>query len=101
MTAAVMDRCLLVPSVDDNGTQRITVLDADESVVCGAYKPPGHTHWRLFMSAALARAGSPAALMPAQHLLTARRADACRWLTLIGHLYAHPAEAGTPAGRSR
>lgn len=48
MTAAVI--CPLVSSVDDNGTQRITVLDADETVVCGAYKPPGHTHWRLFIS---------------------------------------------------
>lgn len=99
MTAAVI--CPLVSSVDDNGTQRITVFDADESVMCGAYKPPGHTHWRLFMSAALARVGSPAALMPAQHLLTPRRADACQWLRLIGHLYAHPAEAGTAATTSR
>ncbi|MDP7732706.1 hypothetical protein EI067_29605 [Mycobacterium paragordonae] len=83
-------------SVDENGTQRITLLDADDSVLCGAYKPPGHTHWRLYMSAALARVGAPAALMPATHLLTARREDACQWLELIGHLYAHPAEARIP-----
>ncbi|WP_301150635.1 hypothetical protein [Mycobacterium simiae] len=88
--------CPVVSSVDDNGTQRITLLDADDSVLCGAYKPPGHTHWRLYMSAALARVGAPAALMPATHLLTARREDACQWLELIGHLYAHPAEARIP-----
>lgn len=98
----MIERCPLVSSVDDNGTQRITVLDAeDASVVCGAYKPPGHTHWRLFMSAALARTGSPAAPLPAQHLLAPRRADACQWLALIGHLYAHPAAPGTATAVSR
>lgn len=94
MNTAAIDLCPVVSSVDDNGTQRITLLGADASVLCGAYKPPGHTHWRLYMSAALANVGSPSGLMPAQHLLTPRRADACAWLELIGHLYAHPASAG-------
>ncbi|WP_156296857.1 hypothetical protein [Mycobacterium paragordonae] len=95
MSTAAIEVCPVVSSVDENGTQRITLLDADDSVLCGAYKPPGHTHWRLYMSATLAGVGSPPALMPAQHLLTPRRADACQWLGLIGHLYAHPAAAGT------
>lgn len=91
MSTAAIELCPVVSSVDDNGTQRITLLDADASILCGAYKPAGHTHWRLYMSAALASVGSPSAPVPAQHLLTPHRAGACQWLELIGHLYTHPA----------
>jgi hypothetical protein len=72
MSTAVIDLCPVVSSIDDNGTQRITLLDADDSVLCGAYKPPGHTYWRPYMSAALARVGPQTVLMPAQHVLAPR-----------------------------
>lgn len=70
MSTAAIEVCPVVSSVDENGTQRITLLDGDDSVLCGAYYPPGHTQWRLYMSAALGRVGAPPALMPATHLLT-------------------------------
>jgi hypothetical protein len=31
----VIDLCPVVSSIDDNGTQRITLLDADDSELCG------------------------------------------------------------------
>lgn len=95
--SAATELCPVVCSVDDNGTERMTLLGADASILGGAYKPAGHAHWRLYMSAALASVGSRSALMPAQHLLTPRRADACQWLELIGHLYAHPGHDEAPS----
>lgn len=35
-----------IASVDDNGTERITVFDDDTSVICGAFRPVGHLYWR-------------------------------------------------------
>jgi hypothetical protein len=37
----------VIDSVDDNGTERITVFDHDTSVMCGAFRPAGHLYWRL------------------------------------------------------
>lgn len=82
-----------------SGTQRITLLDGDDSVLCGTYKPPGHSRWRLYMSATLARVGSPAALMLAQHLRTLRR-DAFRGVTpaLTGEYACHASGVVFTAG---
>lgn len=80
----------VVASVDDNGTERITVFDDDTTVICGAFKPAGHLYWRLYMTAAVASSDSPAPQVPPSPLLTARRQDACRWLEIIAHLYVHP-----------
>jgi hypothetical protein len=77
----------VIDSVDDNGTERITVFDHDTSVMCGAFRPAGHLYWRLYLTAAVASADSPATQLPPPHLLTARRQDACRWLEIIAHLY--------------
>ncbi|PBJ36286.1 hypothetical protein BB737_16950 [Mycobacterium avium subsp. hominissuis] len=84
----------MIASVDDNGTERITVFDHnDTSVICGAFKPAGQLYWRLYLTTAVASADSPATRMPPTPLLTARREDACRWLEIIAHLYAHPGVA--------
>jgi len=91
MSTAVIDLCPVASSIDDNGTQRITLLDADDSELCGAYKPPGHTYWRSYMSAALARVGPHTVLMPAQHVLAPRptghgRSQSAAWpANLWGH----------------
>jgi len=37
---------------------------------------------------------SVGAKIPSQHLLTARRQDACRWLEVIAHFDTHPGAAG-------
>lgn len=79
-----------IASVDDNGTERITVFDDDTSVICGAYRPAGHLYWRLYLTAAVASTDTPCPQMPPPHLLSTRREDACRWLEIIAHLYAHP-----------
>ncbi len=39
-----------IASVDDNGTERITVFDDDTSVICGAFRPVGHLYWRLYLA---------------------------------------------------
>ncbi|MGE2817917.1 hypothetical protein ACQI5H_22650 [Mycobacterium heidelbergense] len=83
-----------IASIDDNGTERITVFDDDTSVICGAYRPVGHLYWRLYLAAAVASAACPTAQVPPPHLLAARREDACRWVELIGRLYTHPAAVG-------
>jgi hypothetical protein len=79
----------VVASVDDNGTERITVYD-HTSVICGAFKPAGHLYWRLYLTAAVASTDCPATRVPPPPVLTARRQDACRWLEVIAHLYTHP-----------
>jgi hypothetical protein len=81
----------VVTSVDDNGTERITVFDHDTSVICGAFKPAGHLYWRLYLTTAVASSGCTATQLPPAHVLAARREDACRWVELIAHLYTHPA----------
>ena len=83
-----------IASVDDNGTERITVFDDDTSVICGAFRPVGHLYWRLYLAAEVASAGCTATQTPAPHLLAARREDACRWIELIAHLYINPAAVG-------
>ena len=96
MSPAAIEACPVVFSVDENGTQRITLLDADDSVLCGPTSHRSHPLAAVHEHRAGQR-GSPAAPMPAQHFLTPRRADACHWLKLLGHLYAHPArELETP-----
>lgn len=54
----------VIASVDDNGTERITVFDHDRSVICGAFKPAGHLYWRLYLTAAVASADPPAWQVP-------------------------------------
>lgn len=83
-----------IASLDDNGTERITVFDDDTSVICGAFRPVGHLYWRLYLATGVATAGCTATQTPPPHLLAARREDACRWVELIAHLYTNP-------GRSR
>ncbi|ETA90028.1 MULTISPECIES: hypothetical protein [Mycobacterium avium complex (MAC)] len=81
----------VIASVDDNGTERITVFDHDTTVICGAFKPAGHLYWRLYMSAATASFDSPAPqAVPPAPLLAARRQDACRWLEFIARCYVNP-----------
>lgn len=87
----------VIASVDDNGTERITVFDHDTSVICGAFRPAGHLYWRLYLTAATAAVAShdsAGTKVPPQHLLTARRQDACRWLEVIAHLCTHPGAVG-------
>lgn len=77
----------VIASVDEDGTERITVFDDDTSVICGAFKPAGHLYWRLYLSTAVASSDSPATRVPPAPVLTARRQDAYRWLEVIAHLY--------------
>lgn len=88
MSSVVADHPVIA-SVDDNGTERITVFDHDTSVICGAFKPVGHLYWRLYLSAAVASSDSLSLQVPPPPVLAARRQDACRWLEVIAHLYAH------------
>lgn len=92
MSSTVAEHPVVV-SVDDNGTERITVFDDHTSVICGAFKPAGQLYWRVYISTALASSDSLAARMPPPPVLAARRQDACRWLEIIAHLYAHPGAA--------
>ena len=94
MSSAVAEHPVIA-SVDDNGTERITVFDDDTSVICGAFRPAGHLYRRLYLTATVASAGCPAPQIPPPHVLAARREDACRWVELIAHLYTHPAAVGS------
>jgi hypothetical protein len=70
MSSVIQDHPVIA-SVDDDGTERITVFDAD-TVICGAFRPAGHLYWRLYLTAAVATADSPVPQIPPPPLLTAR-----------------------------
>lgn len=91
MSSVIAAEHLAVASVDDNGTERITVFDHDTSVICGTFKPAGHAYWRLYLTTTVASYGCTTTQLPPPPLLATRREDACQWVELIAHLYTHPA----------
>lgn len=101
MSSSAVAEHPVIASIDDNGTERITVFDDDTSVICGAFRPAGHLYWQLYLAATVASAGRHATQIPPPHVLATRREDACQWVELIAHLYTHPIPAPQPDAKPR
>jgi hypothetical protein len=78
MSAAAVGLPPIVASVDDDGTERITVFGTGTSAICGAFEPPGHTHWRLYVGRVTAIGVSTPACTPATACMIACPASPTR-----------------------
>jgi hypothetical protein len=91
MTAAMRTTTVVptvVTSIDDNGTQRISVFGADRAEICGAFKPVDCPYWLMYVTKTITEAvdGSQRTLIPHRIRLVAEQ-DARQWLELIAGLY--------------
>ena len=109
MSAAAVGLPPIVASVDDDGTERITVFGTGTSAICGAFKPPGHTHWRLYVGRVTAIGVSTPACTPATACMIACPASPTRPMNTqrgctarrIGAARAHTCATLFRANRSR
>jgi hypothetical protein len=78
----------VVTTIDDNGTQRISVFGADRAEICGAFKPVDCPYWLMYVTKTIADAvdRSQPTLIP-HHIRLAAEQDARQWLELIAGLY--------------
>jgi hypothetical protein len=91
MTAAMHTTTVVPPvvtTVDDNGTQRISVFNADRAEICGAFKPVDCPYWLMYFTKTIADAvdRSQPTMIP-HHIRLAAEQDARQWLELIAGLY--------------
>jgi hypothetical protein len=69
---------------EDQYTQRIVAVDAQNIEIVGAYRPVGLNDWRLFLTKLV----SDTVALPQPHKVhVCSRDDALRWIDLIATLY--------------
>lgn len=93
--AAAIAKRPLVASIDDDGTERITIFDDHAAAICEASRPLGHLYWRLYLSGDAASAHDTDLRVSERRLLRAAAAGMLRptsreearyWLEFIGTL---------------